>query len=236
MAQLGNRLLRYEICGEQPSIEELVEFIEDESQPTIEAELCKLANDLIEDHFLQHPVGSVDPKQIIIPRWASEHLARLGLLIATGRVEVEKVTVDDFDSSQEYVAGQPEGPHRVILVLKTVLQGLALLEGRQEVIQADFLTLRHICLSSIPRARRKILREIIASGGALTSTEAETSLGITRPTARSWMRELAATGIVKLEHGEGTRPDRATINPEWEWLLIAENEMHMCEDSLAASQ
>lgn len=64
MAQLGNRLLRYEITGQEQSEEELVEFAKSYSPRTTEDACRGLVNDAVLAHFSQYPVDSVDPKEI----------------------------------------------------------------------------------------------------------------------------------------------------------------------------
>jgi len=231
MAQLGNRLLRYEIVGKEQSEDELTAFAQSYEAVTREDECRNQANDFLCQHFESHPLSSVDPREIILPKEAATELARLALLIAHGRVEVEVVTIP-WLGEREFVAGESEGPQRVILLLRTLAQGLVLINGRSEVGQAELETIRHVAFSSIPRNRRNILRAVLTCGGELTSTEAEGHLGISRPTAREWMQELAATGIVKLLDQSGNEPEKVVLGAKWSWLLptgsSAESEMGVC--------
>jgi hypothetical protein len=224
MAQLGNRLLRYEVVGAEQTEDELMEFA-DSYEPVDVEERCRAAiNDYIASHFACHPVDSVDPKTVLIPEEHRRHLVRLGQLIAQGRVEI--TPSDGLGSDHgELTVGLPEGPHRVILYLRIIAQGLALACGRSQVESEDLEIIRHIAFSSLPSVRRKVLRAVLIEGGRLESTRAETILGVTRPTVRSWMDELAATGIVSLTKGTNSAPDYLTLAGAWNWLLPVRSEL-----------
>jgi hypothetical protein len=216
MAQLGNRMLRYEIVGQEHSEDDLVQFVENYNATTTEEQCRKETNLLIIEHFSRYPLNSVDPSRISMPNNCSRDIARLALLIASGRVEVQGVS-GEFET--EFFAGEPEGPQRIILLLRTFAQGLSLVCGADEVRSEEVAMLRHVAFSSIPRNRRTILRALLASGGELSSAQAETHVGISRPTARRWMRELAATKIVEFHESSGSTAERITLRPKWAWLL-----------------
>jgi len=48
---------------------------------------------------------------------------------------------------------------------------------------------------------------------------AEEAVGVSRPTARNGMRELAATGIARLIKSDGNAPERVVLADGWDWLL-----------------
>lgn len=232
MAQLGNRLLRYEIVGEAPSEESLIDFLLSYNPSTIEDACRRAVNDVLLTHFAAHPVNSLEPREVEISTAVAQELARYGELIAYGRVEVQHY---DGPEGPELVVCSPEGPHRVLLLLRTLAQGLALLRGGTSVNAGDLETIRHVAFSSLPSRRRKMLRAVLTNGGELTSKDTNEQLHISRPTARDMMRELAATGIVKLTEGWGSEPHVATLAESWSWLLPstdpdspAESEMGVC--------
>jgi hypothetical protein len=132
-----------------------------------------------------------------------------------GRVETKGDYLNEFE------AGAAEGPHRIILSLKMLAMGSALADQRTIVTaQDDLPMIRHIAFSTIPEKRRRLLQALLLNGGTLTSTEAETALRISTPTALSWMEELAATGMVKLMRGNPSKslPQTITLADEWLWL------------------
>lgn len=219
MAQLGNRLLRYEIVGQDQSEDELVEFAQSYIPETTEARCQSAVNKFLSGHFAKYPIRTVEPNILEISEDQFRELVRFAKLIAQGRVEVSRE-----GESEELIPGTAEGPHRVILYLRTILAGLALIHGRGKPTKEDLAVIRHIAFSSLPCHRRKVLRAGLVSGGLITSKKIEEVLGVSRPTARDWMRELAATDIVSLTDGKGTRPDCITLAGEWTWLLPMRND------------
>lgn len=220
MAQLGNRLLRYEIFGAESTEEELLEFAAT-YDPVDKEDMCRKAvNDFIAAHFAKHPPRTVDPREITVPDALLRELVRLCKLIAHGRVEVRFSTESLAKAEEaELTPGIPEGPYRVILYTRTIAQGLALLAGRNQVNSDDLSVIRHIAFSSIPNTRRDVLRAVLLNGGQLDTATAETMLRLSKPTARNRMKELAATGIVSWQDGLGNRGQSITLEKEWNWLL-----------------
>lgn len=238
MAQLGNRLLRYEICGAESTEEELLEFAQS-YDPIDNEEVCRKAvNQFLVEHFARHPLRSVDRRDVSIPKPLLKQLVRLCELIAHARVEVKHSNESGWQPDEiELTPGIPEGPQRIILYVRTVAQGLALVSGRRQVNAEDLAIVRHIAFSSIPTARRDALRATLMAGGTLDAATAETILKVSRPTARLRMRELAATGIVQLQKGGGNRAETVTIERKWNWLLLqdATEEVSVAELPMTAT-
>lgn len=215
MAQLGNRLLIHEIAGEEYSEEDLMEFAKHYGTSDAVGECRSIVNDFIEAHFQRHPVESVDPESIAIPNELLLELVRYAQLIAQGRVEVE---IHDWGVLE---TGTPEGPQRIVLLLLTLVRGLALVNGRSSVTADDLALVRHIAFSSVPLKRRGVLRALLASGGELDSSQVGVALDTSRPTAISRMKELGAAGIGVYIEGEATSstPAKIVLGNEWKWLL-----------------
>jgi len=247
MAQLGNRLLRYEIVGQDISDEELMEYAENGDSLLGEVECRKAVNDYLISHFQRHPINSFDQRKINFEGDAVRQLVNLAKLISHGRVEISQMDVGEEEP--EVVAGLPEGPHRVIQYLRTILKGLALVSGRERITDEDLNIIRHIAFSSLPSHRRQVLRALLVGHGMLDSKKAEETLGISRPTARAWMKELAATAIASWTEGKGNQPDMLTLGGKWGWLLppreeqnagapdesAAESDMRVCVTAPAES-
>ena len=215
MAQLGNRILFYEVASDEFTEDELVEFAaEYEGNDAVE-ECRTIVNGFVEGFFQRHPPESVDPHSITIPPDSLREIVRYAKLISHGRVEV------NFNESGDAEAGGPEGPHRVILLLQTLVQGLALVEGRLHVTREDLGLIRHIALSSIPDARRKLIHAVLAGGGALNASQAEAALDRSRPTVLRSMKELDATGICQYTPGDPntSTPGKISLAADWQWLL-----------------
>lgn len=223
MAQLGNRILRYEIVGKEQSEEDLVEFAKSFEPETQEATCRRAANDFLGVHFTRYPLRQVDPRLVGVSDKQIAELVHLGSLIAQGRVEVNRI--DENGSTgreEEFIAGDPEGPWRIILYLRTIALGLALVAGRLEVSREDMDIIRLIAFSTITQTRRQILRAVLLAGGTLNSTKAVENLGVSKPTARGRMKELAATGIVRWVAGNGNAVESIRLTDKWAWLLPLE--------------
>jgi hypothetical protein len=224
MAQLGNRILRYEIVGSKQSEDELVEFALSFEPETEEAACRKATNDFLGEHFVRHPLRTVEPSSVMINKQHCLELVRLSKLIAQGRVEITKVQHGSGSSAgeEEFIPGLAEGEHRIIVYLRTIAQALALVGERSEVGRKDMEVVRHIAFSTITHTRREVLRAVLVGGGDLDAATAERTLGVTRPTARSRMREVAATGIVRWNKSNGSVAESITLADEWEWLVSPE--------------
>jgi len=219
MAQLGNRILFYEIASEEWSEEKLMNFAQNYGTDDAIKECQKAVNDFVETHFKAHPVNSIDAHSIGIPDEIMREIVRYANLISHGRVEVEYDQL--LGAIGDVEAGKPEGPQRVILLLQTIVSGLALAEGQMLVTADDLLSIRHIALSSIPRRRREVLRALLVAGGSLSSAEAEKALGVSRSSATARMKELAATGIATFISGNSntSTPAKISLATKWQWLL-----------------
>jgi hypothetical protein len=219
MAQLGNRLLRYEIVGAEPTDDELLEFAAS-YDPIDREEVCRKAvNDFLERHFARCPLRSIDRQAVAIPKPLLKEMVHLCNLVAHGRVEVKQCAENGLISETEFIPGIPEGPQRIILYVRTIAQALALLVGRKEVISEDVMIIRHIAFSSVPNTRRDTLRALLLAGGKVDTADVETGLGVSKPTARLRMRELAATGIVNWHDSKGSAGAEITLAGKWDWLM-----------------
>lgn len=218
MAQLGNRLLRYEFEGQEQTEEELLDFMENNSHSRQEALLRKQTNDFLEEFFRQNPVSSIDPDEIEFDRNLMLEVVRFATLIAHGRVEV--INTAPADNEPEFQAGAPEGPHRLILLLKQLALGLAVASGQKKVTAGDMEILRHVALSSIPANRRRVLRVLLWHSNTVTSKLVETELDVSRPTARRYMKELEVVGIVDFQEGAGPEGDKISLRSTWNWLKM----------------
>jgi hypothetical protein len=218
MAQLGNRILFYEIASEEWSEDDLMDFARNYGTTDAITGCQKAVNDFVESHFAAYPVNSVDPSSIDISTEIMRELIRYAKLIASGRVEVNGA---DFGIAGEVEAGKPEGPQRLILLLQSILRGLALADGRSAVTTDDLTSIRHIAFSSMPRKRRELLSALLMAGGTMINNEVVKALGVSHPTATKRMTELAATKIVVFTPGaqNTSTPAQIELAQDWQWLL-----------------
>ena len=218
MAQLGNRILQYEIKGEECTEDDLMDFAQSYGSSDTVKECQKAVNDFIEGHFKRYPVESIDPSSIEIQETFRRQIIRYADLIAHGRVKVEH---NKAGLAEAFEATAPEGPRRLILLLQSLVQGLVLAEERGSVTSEDMTIIRHIAFSCIPYKRREVLRALLDASGVLVADAAEQALGVSRPTVHTRMKELAATRIVDFIPGESSSaiPAQIQIADKWKWLL-----------------
>ena len=112
MAQLGNRLLRYEIIGQAPTEDELLEFAASYTASDVDRRCKQLVNQFLEAHFQKFPLGSVELSSIEMTEEQRRSFVRAAQLTAQGRVETQRLEVQSNDGqrSHDYVSGEPEGP------------------------------------------------------------------------------------------------------------------------------
>jgi hypothetical protein len=213
MAQLGNRILFYEVAGQEASREELLRFSE-QYQGGAAVEECRAAvGGFLQGYFADCPINSVNPDDMLIPLDIRGELIDYAELISYGRVEL-------FDHDGEYETGTREGPQRVILLLTMIAQGMALADGRREVSPDDLRIIRHVALSSIPPKRRELLNALLAAGGTQDAASVEAALDVSRTTALRRMKELAATGLctLTLQPSAASTPSAISLASNWGWL------------------
>jgi hypothetical protein len=217
MGQLGNRMYFFELPGSKHTDDELVEFAKNPGGNAALKECRTVVNAFIIDHFKQHPINSVQPNIVLIPDDdVLRKLVQYANLIAYGR----KIVEPDYNNG-DFTPGSAEGPHRIILSLKMIAQGSALVNQRSAVGSEDLKPIRYIAFSSIPSKRRDLLRALLLAGGSLTSAEVAKVLEVSSPTASSRMKELAATGIADFKPGEPqtSTPGEIVLADNWRWLL-----------------
>jgi hypothetical protein len=219
MSQLGTRLLFYEIPGELPTEEALLAYTEQDEAAHAEVACQGAVNKFIVNFFRVHPVGSVAPESILIPRDRAVELARLALFVAHGRREIHY----EREGGQwtPVSAARAEGPHKVVNYFKELAKAHALIEGRTEVTAEDMELVTTVAISSIPHHLRPIVRRL-RRADSITSAECQRLCSVSRPTARKYLTELALTGIGALEDEIEEVPITLTLtlSPAFSWLKL----------------
>jgi hypothetical protein len=236
MAQLGNRLLRYEIIGQTPTEDELLEFAASYTASDVDRRCKQLVNQFLEAHFQKFPLGSVELRSIEMTEEQRRSYVRAAQLTAQGRIETQRLEVQSNDGQRrhDYVSGEPEGPQRIILLIRTFLAGLALLEQQPTVTCEGLEFALHLAFSSIPMRRRRTLRALLTNNGQIDTSTLMRTLIISAPTARDMMQELSATGLARFTRVSTAEADTIVLADAWHWLLpkSAENETGVCEEEL----
>jgi len=220
MYQLGTRLLFFETPSQQPTEEELTAYAERDDSANAECECQAVVNAFAIDFFTRHPVGSVEPKSVVVSKEMARSLTRYATLLSYGRREVR---YSDGDwGSEPTVASEPEGPYKIVNYFKELARAHALIHGRNVVTDADLDMVASIAVSSIPKHLRHIVREL-QRNGSVTSSHYAKLRAICAPTARCHLEELALTEIGVLKKGTPAtnEPDTLTLAPSFSWLYRA---------------
>jgi hypothetical protein len=223
MAQLGPRILLYNADRPEKSLDELVDLL-DHEEPTGQLRGARSAvAGLLGGLYATHPPGSVPSRTIAFSREMKRSVALWGRVLAALRANVE--------DGQAMV----EHPERVLGMLKNIAIGSALVHGRRAVNAYDLAQVGHIALSSGVGGRQRVLRALLAAGGAATTAHIERLAGMSTPTALKYMKELAAVGLATFTESQGTTPTRIELLSEYGDLCGAPLPAHP-ETRDAASQ
>jgi hypothetical protein len=106
-------------------------------------------------------------------------------------------------------------------MLRNFALGSALVHGRSAVDDYDVAQVGHIAMSSGDAGRQKAFRVVLERGGSATTPEIEQFLGVSKPTALKYMKEVATVGLAKFTEGEGTRPARVKLREPYRELCGA---------------
>lgn len=218
MAQLGTRLLFYEVPSLELSDDDLLDYALN-GKPSEAASKCNASvNKFLVSFFKQYPVATIDPAKIKFSRSLLYQLIRWAKLLVTGRAEIKY----ESDRSDDPVsASPPEGPWRVVDHFKDLARGHALIDGRMTINRSDLELIAHVAISSLPGHIRPIVHRF-RDAKLVTSSECTTLCGVSSPTARKRLKELELLGIVTITKGTPSTntPDTAQLTPEFAWLRI----------------
>ena len=217
MSQLGTRLLFYEVPIVEPTEEELLEYAENDTSSEAETECNRVVNQFLMDFFAAHPVGSIEPDSIEIPKPLLNELVQWAKFLTIGRREVKYE--NDGLGWDAIVAATPEGPWKVINYFKELARGHALIHGRTAVTEADLELVGHVAISSIPAYLRPIIHRL-RDADSVSSAECTKLCRVSRPTARKHLRELELLEIVEVAKGspETNEPDTAALSEKFRWI------------------
>ena len=135
-------------------------------------------------------------------------LERLATVVVHARGSVKNGRVDT------------ESPRRIGKLLHDLARGHALIHGRTRLKLENVEACGRVALSTMPAKRRGIVRALLdPNRGPLTASDVEDILGVSRPTARDRIDEVAALslGEVVKETGRGGTTKAVQANPEFSW-------------------
>lgn len=151
---------------------------------------------------------------------ADRVIIRLGKLLAHLRAVVPTWETRETQGSEyAYTLARIEDPSRAITQLRNLARGHALSQGRKYFTLDDIPIVIHTALSTATLERVRILELLIENKGVITTTQIVDFLNTTPPTALRTMTELRATGLVRMDIGEGQSTSKINLKEEFDWFL-----------------
>jgi len=113
-----------------------------------------------------------------------------------------------------------EAPKRIGKLLHDLARGHALIHGRTRLKLEDVEACGRVALSTMPAKRRDIVRALLdPNRGALTASDVEDILDVSRPTARDRIDEVVALDIGEIvqKTGRGGTTKAVEVNSGFRW-------------------
>jgi hypothetical protein len=140
---------------------------------------------------------SVDvQQQVTLPEALVEKIAHLATFTATARSTV----IRDYRGAIEYIP-KPEGPARLAKQLALFSKALALVRGKQEVTESEYLVLYRLAEDTLPRHKHTTLSVFMRAENALKTTEVAERTGYPTETVRRYLQDLAAMQLLTRQSG-----------------------------------
>lgn len=231
MGSIGSRLFFINMGTAEKSEAELVEQITTLSPKEKERACREATRNFLHTLWHQNPDGITwdrtkdkDAYKLIIARCA-KLLAKL-----RGIVHVwEKKSTDSSGHQIAVMEYQPpviEKPDRINQLFYNLSRGHAVISGRLHIESDDLRLPIELAIDSAPTGRAKLLRGLLAKNGTMKTSEVETCLQCSKPTALKEMETLKILGIAQLS-GESDgfvgEPERKIhLSEEFAWFLSEE--------------
>ena len=216
MAQLGGRLLFWNMDSKPQSQEELAAFVNDDQFFISHQYLRGRVNDFLEAHFEKYPPRSVLSSEINIGHTEAWLLAGYARAMAWMRAAFRITEVKDDKKHTEPVS---ESEYRIIIMFKYIARSLALMDGRKEVTKDDLRFIRHIALSSMPEQRRKVLNVLLAIGSEASIEQLLERVKMSRPTLLEYMEEIGHLGVCSFYKGNHESGSCLSLNEDFLFLF-----------------
>jgi hypothetical protein len=215
MAQLGSRLLFYEMPGGEVTDAELDEALSGVPYRDKLRACASCVSRFLSRRFCEYGgVRGVKWDAEANPLPVLKTIKGLARLLALCR---SSLSADDRFDGTSGTPADAEQPFRAQATLYNLARGRAMAHGRQHLIEEDLPLVAHVTLSSMPHERSRLLRALIRGQGWLTTKQVARVLGVSRPTARLKMGDLARLGIATLKDRDQFA--RLSLRPDWRWCL-----------------
>jgi hypothetical protein len=151
MSQLGTRLLFYEVPAVRADKKRLLQYALKTGGSENQNEVREKVNNLVSAFFSNYPVGSISPSTITFSEDLAAELVQWANLVVAGRAVVNYEKVGS--NWTPIAAMPPEGVWKVIIYLKELAFGHALIHGREFINESDLVLVQEVAVSSIPGVR-----------------------------------------------------------------------------------
>ena len=216
MAQLGGRLLFWNMDSKPQSQEELAAFVNDDQFFISHQYLRGRVNDFLESHFEKYPPRSVLSSEIKIGHTEAWLLAGYARAMARMRAAFR---ITEFKDDKKHTEPVQESEYRIIIMFKYIARSLALMDGRNELTKDDLRFIRHIALSSMPEQRRKVLNALLEVGSEVGTEQLLERVKMSRPTLLEYMEEIGHLGVCSFYKGNHEAGGYLTLNKDFLFLL-----------------
>jgi len=216
MAQLGGRLLFWNMDSKSQSQEELAAFVRDDQFYISHAHLRGRVNDFLESHFKAYPPRSYNSSEIGIGHTEAWLLAGYARAMARMRAAFR---ITEVQNNKKHTEPVQESEYRIIIMFKYIARSLALMNGRRAVSEDDLRFLRHIALSSMPEQRRKVLKALLEVGSEASTQDLLGKVKMSKPTLLEYMEEISHLGVCSFLKGSNDGTSYVSLNKDFLFLL-----------------
>jgi hypothetical protein len=138
-------------------------------------------------------------ERITLPGHLVTRIAHLATFCATARSEL----VRDWKGEVTYIP-EPEGPARLAKQLALFGKALALIGGKSEVSESEYVALYRLAEDTLPRYKLSTLAVLIGADTALKTSQVGEKTRYPTDTVRRYLQDLAAMNLVeRTPGGEG---------------------------------
>ena len=223
MGNLGSRLFFLNMHSRDKLTDELVGQLKNSAYKKKENVCRSVTKDFVKTLWYKHREGvewdkDNDKEEYLrVIAKCSQMLAKL-----RGVVNVWK---DDFGESS-HTTPVIEKPDRINQLFYNLVRGHALFSGRTQIDHDDLKIIVRLTMDSMPRSRAHLLSKILSYGGRICTTDVQSELNCSKPTALKEMEIMTILGVCSMskDHGGliGGQEKEITLSEEFKWLLSEE--------------
>lgn len=214
MAQLGPRMLFYDVDRQRRSVDDLAALTVHGTGQSGKDACAEAVRALLLAISDRYPAGSVDSGDIGFPDDLRRYLALWADVLTRLRASLRK-------EKGSLVMVAPEHSERVLGILRCIAIASALVHGVREVDDYDLAQVAHLTLSSGVAMRGRLLHALLRLYGKAKTAEVARQAGISVPTALRYMEELGAVGLADFTRGDGRRSASIRLRAPYDELCRA---------------